>query len=351
MKHFGDSNRRGLFEIPILFFFSICGIVFPCVIGILLFPYELQAATLKGLVIWRDVLVPALFPFFVLVEIMLGLGVIHLLSKWLDPTMRLVFRMSGNSGVVLILGFLSGYPMAAKLISTLQKENQMSRKEAERLLGIATTADPIFIIGAIAIGLFQNESLASYLLFAHYGSSIILAIITRFFTKSYELSTLPLQDATNRQEIFKKTNILSLLKHALEHSSFLVFFIGGLVIFFCVYISLLTSIQWMNYFYSIVNSVISTFSANHSHFSLAIVDGFFEVTMGMNSIASDAAHTLGSQLVVASFLLSWAGLSVHAQIMSLLHGSTVRYLSFLLYRLFHGFIAMMITFILWHYLK
>lgn len=59
-----------------------------CMLLMLLHPEASLAAALRGLAIWWDVLFPSLFPFFVISEIMLGLGIVHLFGALLDPLMR-----------------------------------------------------------------------------------------------------------------------------------------------------------------------------------------------------------------------------------------------------------------------
>ena len=59
-----------------------------------LHPTGALGASLRGLTIWWDVLFPALFPFFVMAELMLGFGIVHFFGALLDPLMRPIFRKS-----------------------------------------------------------------------------------------------------------------------------------------------------------------------------------------------------------------------------------------------------------------
>ena len=73
------------------------------------------SASLRGGAVWWDVLFPALFPFFVMAELMLGFGVVHFFGTLLDPLMRPVFRLPGIAGFVVTMGLVSGYPVGARL--------------------------------------------------------------------------------------------------------------------------------------------------------------------------------------------------------------------------------------------
>lgn len=69
-----------------------------CMLLMLLHPEASLGAALRGLAIWWDVLFPSLFPFFVISEIMLGLGIVHLFGALLDPLMRplLVYQVAAG---------------------------------------------------------------------------------------------------------------------------------------------------------------------------------------------------------------------------------------------------------------
>lgn len=328
-------------------------LIAPLVPAMMFFPADLLTAGLRGLLIWKDVLLPALFPFFVLSELMIGLGIIHLLSVWLEPLMRVAFRLPGSAGLVMLLGFLAGYPMAAKLSAELLKQNKLNHRQASQLSGIATTADPIFIIGAVSIGFFQNQAVAVFLLLGHYGSSLLLALSFRFSHPAESVTFRPvrlIRESVRELRIHRahdRRSIYGILADALNHSTALILQIGGLVLFFCVYTSLLTSIQWMNYFYYIAKWLFAPVWMVAGDLSLPLVDGIFEVTMGIQKLTEQESVSLLPKLVIAGFLLSWAGLSVHAQIMSMLHESAVRYLPFLFLRIMHGLTSALIVFLTW----
>ena len=111
-------------------------------------------ASIRGVQVWWDVLFPALFPFFVLSELLLGFGVVHFAGTLLDPLMRPLFRLPGIGGFVVAMGFVSGYPVGARLTARLMEQKSVTRVQGERLVEITTTSDPIFLIGAVSVGFF-----------------------------------------------------------------------------------------------------------------------------------------------------------------------------------------------------
>ncbi|MGG2201756.1 nucleoside recognition domain-containing protein [Paenibacillus validus] len=111
---------------------ALAAVLLACMM--LIFPEPSFRASIKGIAIWWDVLFPALFPFFVISEMMLGIGIVHFFGTLLDPMMRPLFRVPGIGGFVMAMGFASGYPIGARLTSQLWDQRIVTREEGERLV-------------------------------------------------------------------------------------------------------------------------------------------------------------------------------------------------------------------------
>jgi nucleoside recognition membrane protein YjiH len=48
------------------------------------------------------------------------------------------------------MGLASGYPIGAKITGNLRREKLCTQVEGERLIAFCNTADPLFVIGAVA---------------------------------------------------------------------------------------------------------------------------------------------------------------------------------------------------------
>lgn len=59
------------------------------------YPKEAFDSAIVGLNLWWNVVFPALLPFFILSEILMGLGVVHFIGVLLEPLMRPVFNVPG----------------------------------------------------------------------------------------------------------------------------------------------------------------------------------------------------------------------------------------------------------------
>lgn len=138
-----------------------------------------------------------------------------------------------------------------------------------------------------------------------------------------------------------------LLKGAIQSSLQLIIVVGGLVVFFNVLMELLARAGILPSLFSLAGSLVSLVGGP-PELAQALISGLFEVTIGARS-AGEAASSIPLQFKVAAaaFILSWGGLSVHAQVASILNGTGLRYLPFLTARLIHAVLAAGLVVLLW----
>ncbi|MEK3791428.1 sporulation integral membrane protein YlbJ [Paenibacillus sp. FSL R7-0204] len=343
-----------------------------CMLLMLVHPASSLDAALRGLAVWWDVLFPSLFPFFVISEIMLGFGIVHLFGALLDPLMRPLFNIPGSGGFALAMGYVSGYPVGAKLTAKLREQGMISRIEGERLVAFTTSSDPIFLLGAVSVGFFHDASLGLVLALAHYGGGFIVGLLMSFHGRgrpeeAAEDSPLPhsgsssaspegpspgrLRAALNAMANARRIDGRSLgelLKSAITSSLQLIIVVGGLVVFFNVLMELLARAGVMSALFSMTGRLLSL-AGFPPELSAALVSGLFEVTLGARS-AGEAAGGVPLQFkaAAAAFILSWGGLSVHAQVASILNGTGLRYLPFMAARLVHALLSAVLLLLLWN---
>lgn len=342
-----------------------------CMLLMLLHPVSSLDAAVRGLAVWWDVLFPSLFPFFVISELLLGFGVVHLFGALLDPLMRPLFNIPGSGGFVAAMGYVSGYPVGAKLTAKLREQQLISPVEGERLVAFTTSSDPIFLLGAVSVGFFHDASLGLVLALSHYGGGLIVGLLMAFHghrdkpaaapALSGGNAELPLAaDGQGQGRLSLALNSMAearrrdgrsfgeLLKSAVQSSLQLIIVVGGLVVFFNVLMELLTRAGIMSALFSLIGSLLSL-AGFPPQLSAALASGFFEVTIGARS-AGEAVSAVPLQFkaATAAFILSWGGLSVHAQVASILNGTGLRYLPFMAARLVHAFLSAVLLLLLWN---
>lgn len=334
-----------------------------CVLMVL-FPAETWHAGVRGLSIWWDVLFPSLFPFLVLSELLLGFGIVHFLGTLLNPLMRPLFRVPGSGGFVFAVSCASGYPTGAKLTAQLWEQKLVTREEGERLVAFTTSSDPIFMIGAVSVGFFHNVAIAPILVTSHYGAAFLVGLLMRFHGGSVKDQPSIIDSPSASKEVHRNRLIRAiyamhearkadgrafgeLLRQAISSSLRLIIIVGGLVVFFSVMMELLVHTGWLGGLYAITEQLLlyTGFPPALSH---SLVGGLFEVTLGAKEAGgAGISIPLVYKAAAAAFVLSWGGLSVHAQIMSVLSSTPMRYGPFLFARAIHALIAPILVLLLW----
>ncbi|MFX3632339.1 MAG: sporulation integral membrane protein YlbJ [Candidatus Pristimantibacillus sp.] len=328
-----------------------------------IFPTQTLDSALRGLSIWWQVLFPALFPFFVISELLLGVGIVHFFGKLLDPFMRPLFRLPGIGSFVVAMGYVSGYPVGARLTAQLWEQRLINRAEGERLVAFTTTSDPIFLIGAVSVGFFHNVALAPLLAVAHYGGAFIVGLLMRFHDRHAPASTALAETRTQQRRTPKlvaavkamhEARLLDgrslgrLLQDSIQSALRLMIVVGGLVVFFSVIMEMLSRAGIVEILAEILRLLFGLVGLP-AQLADAAVFGLFEVTLGAREAGGTGTGLL-HQAAIAAWILSWGGLSVHAQVISLLSHTNLRYYPLFIARLIHGFIAVALVYVLWGWL-
>jgi sporulation integral membrane protein YlbJ len=328
---------------------------------LVLYPEQAFKSSLRGLTIWWQVVFPALLPFFITAEMMMEFGVAHFLGVLLEPLMRPLFRVPGAGAFVMVVGLISGNPMGAKLTAQLREKGLISREEGERLICFTSTASPLFIFAAVAVGFFANASLGMILAMAHYSSSILVGFLMRY----YRPDAPPSPSATRKSRSIlwralremhqaRLTNsrpLGRLLSEAVTSAMHTLLLIGGFIIVFSVLVHLMEDIG--------LTLLLAKVAANLFQ-SLSIppplahpwIAGLFEMTLGSQMTSSTANHIpLPYKLLIVSMIMGWNGLSIHAQVISMLSKTDIRYFPYFCAKILHGFSAGVITLLLYHPLQ
>lgn len=328
------------------------------IVALIMYPETAFQSSLEGLKIWWEVVFPALLPFFVASEILMGFGVVHFLGVLLEPLMRPLFRVPGPGAFVMAMGLASGYPIGAKLTTRLREQQLITRSEGERLVSFTNTADPLFMFGAVAVGFFHDVTLGVTLAIAHYTASLLTGFAMRFhdphgesspaIERSNEFILLRAAKAMHRARLQDGRSLGRLIGDSVMNSVNTLLMVGGTIMIFSVIIQVMTLINVT----AVLTQGIGIFLALFGfpvQLAEPIVSGLFEITLG-SQVASQFKDGLPPVYVMAvvSAIIAWSGLSVHAQVASLLSSTDIRYTPYLFARLLHGLLAGVITLIVWN---
>lgn len=323
-------------------------------IAIIMNPKESLEASSRGLSIWWEVVFPSLLPFFIASELLIGFGVVKFIGVLLEPLMRPIFRVPGVGGFVWAMGMASGNPAGAKLTARIRQEKQISKIEAERLVSFTSSSNPLFIFGAVAVGFFHDASLGILLAAAHYLGNLCVGLTMRFYGGREASSQRgkrkifpPLKEALrelHKTRIKESRPIGKMLGDAVITSIQTLLMIGGFIILFSVFNKILSIIHLTDLFAQIISGGLALLQITKD-LSIPLITGIFEITLG-NQFVSETSASLLDKMMIASFILAFGGLSVQAQVASILAETDIRFQPFFLARILHGIYSSIIVFLL-----
>lgn len=130
-----------------------------------------------GLELWFQKMVPSLFPFMILSGIMVRLNLTERLAMAAYPLVGRIYRVRKNVCYCMLLGFLCGFPMGAKVTGELFERGQLTHREAEYLLAFCNNIGPVYFCSFV-LPLLGRELTAPYL-FGMYGIPLLYGLVLR----------------------------------------------------------------------------------------------------------------------------------------------------------------------------
>jgi len=150
-----------------------------CVALCLLYPNTVLQAAKNSFAVFVNSLLPALFPSFVFTSVLVKTETLGAIGRKLSPVFGRL-GLPGEAGPIFLLGGLSGYPVGAKLTSSLEEAVPLPVRE--RLCAAANMASPMFLTGTVAASLLDAPELGWILLFSHWAGAfaVLLLPVGRF---------------------------------------------------------------------------------------------------------------------------------------------------------------------------
>lgn len=312
---------------------------------LIIFSNNNLSAAKKGLNLWANSVVPSLLPFFIATELLGYTNVVSILGKLLNKFMRPIFNVPGEGAFPFIMGIISGYPVGAKIVANLKKQNICTNVEAERLIAFTNNSGPLFIVGTVGIGLFKDTKTGILLLITHILACISVGILFRWWKNAQnKRSSLFNKTSHNLPSRISLSNLGEVLANSIMNSISTIFLIGGFVVLFSVIISILNNSGSLNLFAKFFSPVFNFFGLS-TKYSTGIITGLIELTNGVCSIALIANKNISVNIVICAFLLGFGGISVALQVLSITSKNGISIKPYLIGKFLQGCFAGIYTYI------
>lgn len=270
-----------------------------------IFNYDLVLKISQNtLLLFFDILFPSLFLTSFLLYYLYELNFFFTLRT---KTLAKLFNMNQDAFNFTLILVLLGYPFASSLIDQAYQNKSLKQLEANRLFYCIHISKISFIITYVGNTLFHNLKLSLLCYLIQLFSVIILLLLTN-------------KQPINYQHQQTKPSLFNSLNHALSTSFKQILMIAG-------YLMLILCLS------SLFKQVVSNF---------IIIDYLLELTYAITCLAKANLH-ISLTFIITQILLTFAGLSIHLQILSLVKHLQLNYLTFLKYRLLQSIIIIIIT--------
>lgn len=294
--------------------------------ALLLMPEITQQAARDGLALCARVLVPSLFPFFVVSRLIVQTNAAKPLEKLLAPAMKALFGVSENASSALLLGLIGGYPTGAQITRELYEAKKIDREQARRLVCFCNNAGPAFIFGVVGSGLFASLKTGFFLAAIHALSAVILGVLLRKKgSKTCNCGVRLHETQEGAEEVPFSSLFVSCVQQA-----------GAAVLRVCMFVTL----------FSVGSGLVRALTKDVLPPAVfALVSGMLELSSGVAALGS-CQLPLRASLSAASFLLAFSGLSVCAQTAAILTEDGLLPKGYVFVRLLQGLIAAALTYVL-----
>lgn len=279
----------------------------------------------RGLTLCATTVIPSLFPFMVISELLVSSGAGEAFGRLCSGVMRRIFGLSGAGASAVFLGSMCGFPVGARTAVALLDKNAISKSECEHLLTFVNNPSSAFLITAVGVSLYGNRKLGIALYGVVLGCGLAVGLLARpLLRKGGSPSEHP--HFPSGLHIGGAETFTGAISSAAT---------GMLTV--CAYVI----------FFSAVTGALSCAVMGHggtAEMGYTLLCGLLEMTGGIGQAATLANGRLG--LILTASFAGWSGLSVHCQVMALCGGRGLSFKPYLLAKAVQGVLCGFVTAVL-----
>lgn len=280
---------------------------------IVVFPDVCISSALTALNMWFSLVVPAMLPFFIGAGILMETGAVKLIGAFFDPLTRFFFSLPGESAYVFIASAISGYPMGAKICAEMYREKKMDLETAQRTVCFTSIGGPLFILGTVAFGMLGFQPAGAYIAAAHYMGAVTAGLLTGFFykkrvfVKTGYIAGIRGTFASFKAESANRKSVGDVLEQAVTRGVMTMLLIGGTMVLFNVLAGILQKVGAVRF---LCDAFLGL--GIPEAITQPVINGVLEMTNGCR-LAAASGLSLAVKIPLIALIISFGGLSVHAQ--------------------------------------
>lgn len=276
-----------------------------------------------GLNLWLKKMVPTLLPFMILSGIMIRMDLTEGFVTLLHPMLHRLYGTSKNGSYAVIMGFLCGFPMGARIVGELYEAGRLSRGESSRLLYFCNNIGPIYFLSYVVPMLAIDRPLIPFLLM--YGIPLLYGLVLFRILPMFDNPDQPFKQSQCHNEQETKSSRMPLL--AAIDASVLSGLIG------------IAKLGGYMVFFNLLNIAFEPFSNSGTNL-LNIYRCILEITSGID-------HSGQSIFYAILILLPFGGFSCIAQTYSMISRTDLSVRSYVFHKLIQTAITALCYYIIY----
>ena len=248
---------------------------------------------------------PSLFPTMVIGNILIKSNVYLIIPKKIKEFLFKKFNFSNSTMELFIISLITGSPSSAMYINNYLNSGLINKKEAEALLCSTHFINPLFIVAGVGVGVFNNVKIGFVLFIMLFISTLIKIYLNKNNFKNSKKKIINI----------KNTNLITNITSSIKESINALLLIFGIVVIFNILVSLVSHILDL------------------SELASCVINGLLEMTGGIIKL-SNLNVNIYIKIFLAYYFLNFGGLCIQMQSMSMIDNKKIRYLKYLIFRLF-----------------
>lgn len=248
---------------------------------------------------------PSLFPTMVIGNILIKSNVYLIIPKKIKAFLFKKFNFSNSTMELFIISLITGSPSSAMYINNYLNSGLINKKEAEALLCSTHFINPLFIVAGVGVGVFNNVKIGFVLFIMLFISTLIKIYLNKNNFKNSKKKIINI----------KNTSLITNITSSIKESINALLLIFGIVVIFNILVSLVSHILDL------------------SELASCVINGLLEMTGGIIKL-SNLNVNIYIKIFLAYYFLNFGGLCIQMQSMSMIDNKKIRYLKYLIFRLF-----------------
>lgn len=226
----------------------------------------------KGINIFVRNVLPSLFSFFVLTDILAYFNYFDNLKK--------IIRFKYSD--IFVVSLISGLPANAKYVRDLLNNKMISIHDASIVMSSTYFPNPMFVLGVVSV--FLNSFTSSIKI-------LLICYLSNFIVYLFNYKSLSNNNSFNKES---KTSFFNLLRESIiNNSNNLIVIMGSIILF------------------SVITSILNNY-LNLSDITTSILNSVMEITNGINLLSKLNINTKHIYILIIG-ALNFSGLSVLIQ--------------------------------------